>query len=286
LVLYGLSLAAMFGVGGWWLTNSSFQWQVENWWLLLLGQALLLVAVIAASQTWRWAVLVGSESLISSREALFHSCINLVGKYVPGKIWGFAARHKTLVDTGVAHPEGLRAVALEQAVVVGAAGILSIPALLSFGVTVPDGAVLMLGTLAVAALIAGLRRAWPRMRLFEHGRLMRPQLGRLLGYAIAQWSLSAAGMICVVLSMGLGLNWEQAAVIGSAVPAAVVAGMAAFFAPAGVGVREGILVLLCSPVIGPGPSLAAALTLRLLATVRDAICGVALPILCRMPRAA
>lgn len=60
--------------------------------------------------------------------------------------------------------------------------------------------------------------------------------------------------------------------LGSAFAAAYVLGYLAFFAPAGLGVREGFLVVFLQPVVGgPGPAAALAVVARLWMTLVELI---------------
>jgi hypothetical protein len=54
---------------------------------------------------------------------------------------------------------------------------------------------------------------------------------------------------------------------------ASVAGFLAFFAPAGIGVREGILLVMLSPIAGPGIAGLIAIIIRLIQTASDCILG-------------
>jgi hypothetical protein len=66
-------------------------------------------------------------------------------------------------------------------------------------------------------------------------------------------------------ALGRGLGWfgpAHAALAISALCFAGLAGIAAFFVPAGIGVREAALAWILAPAIGPGPALMLAVLAR------------------------
>jgi uncharacterized membrane protein YbhN (UPF0104 family) len=85
---------------------------------------------------------------------------------------------------------------------------------------------------------------------------------RWMGLYAVGWFLQ--GLAFLVLAWGLGFRPTVLEGV-PAFPAAYVAGYVALFAPAGVGVREGMLVVFLGPVLGSGAAVLA-LVARLWAT--------------------
>ncbi|MFH1304693.1 MAG: hypothetical protein ABIK07_26875, partial [Planctomycetota bacterium] len=83
---------------------------------------------------------------------------------------------------------------------------------------------------------------------------------------LISWSLHGLSLGLVVASLGnTGLEWQQWPLWIAAISAAFALGFAVLFAPAGLGVREGLIaaILAGSPAIGPVNAFVAALLIRI-----------------------
>jgi len=83
---------------------------------------------------------------------------------------------------------------------------------------------------------------------------------------LISWCLHGLSLGLVVASLGnSGLDWQQWPVWTAAISAALALGFAVLFAPAGLGVREGLIaaILAGSPAIGPVNAFVAALLIRI-----------------------
>jgi uncharacterized membrane protein YbhN (UPF0104 family) len=89
---------------------------------------------------------------------------------------------------------------------------------------------------------------------------------RWLALYILNWVLYGTAFWLLVRSFG----WTGGFIpVASAFAAAYVLGYLMVFAPAGLGVREGFLIVFLTPHIGPGPSGAIALIARLWTTILE-----------------
>lgn len=274
-------------LSAWWvLSRAPFEWRVVHFWALVSAMAMQVIAVFVATGVWRQVVRISAGLDIRWSGAALQVCLNLVGKYLPGKVWGFALRHRTLTGAGTTNRQAASALALEQASLLATACVVSIPAIMVLARDAPDLLVpAMIGSSVLIGLLVSRR---PR-RWILGALSVTPAKGlvsRIVGLSLLQWTVSGTCMILIAHGLGVALDGGTAVILASAVPAAVVAGMLAFFVPGGIGVREGVLVLLCGPAIGPAPALACALALRILATARDVLCGLAVPLLVRIERRA
>lgn len=84
--------------------------------------------------------------------------------------------------------------------------------------------------------------------------------------------LNGAAFVSVAMSMNL-INYSEFIVFASIYVLAGIVGILAIFVPSGLGVREGVIVLFCSPLIGVEQATALALVARLYATSADIIIG-------------
>src|SRR5690606_24435545 len=102
-----------------------------------------------------------------------------------------------------------------------------------------------------------------------------PELDRLGGRGMAAavgWSLASWGPLGVhvwLLTAGVGGGWDSWAAATGGYALAWTLGVVAVFAPAGLGVREAVLVAALAPVLDPGSALVVAALSRLVMTAAD-----------------
>ena len=116
---------------------------------------------------------------------------------------------------------------------------------------------------------AGLRvfRREPLSARVEYPTMLRMLAGLSL-FAL----LTVAGQAVATLGC-IGLPLDALMLIIGAMCIANVVGFLAVFAPGGIGVREGILLLLLTPTMGPGPAALFTVVLRMVQIAVDALAG-------------
>lgn len=228
---------------------------------------------------WNRAVELGCGRRLPAVTALAQVGLGLVAKYIPGKIWGLAVRHQALVAQSHSSSRAASSLAMEQLSSLFTACILSGPAVYMASKRLPGAFVSGLAFVVaiVVILLTSRIRLWLANRMPE--RLSVSDLAALGVLGLAQWGMSGLAMLLVAAGLGIALDPWSALWVASAVPASVLVGMLAAFAPSGIGVREGTFVLLCSPAIGVSGAVGCALVLRLMATVRDTVVGLLVPVL-------
>jgi uncharacterized membrane protein YbhN (UPF0104 family) len=82
------------------------------------------------------------------------------------------------------------------------------------------------------------------------------------------WSLYAVAFWLLFLGL---VGWQPFLFVGPAFAAAYVGGYLALFAPAGLGIREGLLAAFLAPVLAPQAALALALAARLWTTAVEVV---------------
>ncbi len=187
--------------------------------------------------------------------------VGQLGKYIPGSVWSLGAQ---------AQMAGRHAVPARTTVTVG---------LLFLGYHVATGVVAG----AFVVLLGGLEAPWPRwvsvLALVCSLLTVTPPVVRAAGRAVAGrqvrvgWAdtglvlaLRAATWTAYALALVLlspGLPWQHVAAYGGAFALAYAVGVVVVIAPAGVGAREALFVLLLAPVT----TVAGATALALLARV-------------------
>jgi uncharacterized membrane protein YbhN (UPF0104 family) len=229
------------------------------------------------------SVLRGLGARVPLTEAWRVFFISQLGKYLPGLVWPALAQMEAGRRWGVR-----RSVML-------AGNLLMIAVLTVSGVVL--GLVLLPGSVGsvgiagwMAWLLAGLLLViclWPRLlteiidRAFALARREPPRLSTsprdmtvAFAWALATWLLYGLHVWLLVRGVGgTGPEVWVAATAGIALGWAL--GLVAVLAPAGVGVREGILIAVLSPLVGRSPALAVALASRGLLALTDILLAAA-----------
>ena len=266
------------------LRSQPLEWQLRPGWLVLsLVLTWLMYALLILG--WR-SMLSGWGQRLDGWSAARIWILSSLGKYVPGKVWAVAGMALLAQRAGVAPWAATGSAVVMQvlaigtgAAVAGLAGAHNIEAAQR-----GTGAVLML--LVAGAIISVGLLLWPPF-LRRVLRLAAPQAvgerqptGRgivvgiatnivaWLGYGLALWLLGRG----LLPTSGLGLRLAIAVFTAS-----YLAGFLALFAPGGIGVREGLFILMLQKPLGVGAATSLALASRLLLTVAEL--GAAVPFL-------
>ncbi|TQE98709.1 MAG: hypothetical protein FKY71_12370 [Spiribacter salinus] len=221
------------------------------WWLALRGAGFRAASLATAS-----------SAFLSSQLA----------KYLPGNVGHFAARHVLSRRHGASHRALVAATLLESLLLVAAAGVLAvlvIEPLVSGGLEPMLEAVWLVPAAAALALVIGLavarRQGWldsglglPRLAL---------ELGAALLMALAFFLASSGCFMLMSNSLGASdwlslVPWIAAAwLLGFLIPGA----------PGGLGIREFVLVLGLTPMIGEAQAALDAILFRLVTVSGDAL---------------
>lgn len=276
-VARGLFLVAAVGFG-WWALRS--RWDEVTEALAQVSPGRVVAACVAVlsglavtSVIWRALMSAFGHSLDPRRAtALFF--VGQLGKYIPGSIWSLGAQadmaRRDHVPPRTTVTVGLLFLWVHVATAVSVGAVL---------VEVPDGWPELGPALRVALAAVGLIALAPpvltrlaRVLATEPLRISsRVVVGILLAMAVV-WAAYGLGVALVVPpgaltdAGGLGavlLPWTGAFAVS------YVAGVVIILAPAGVGVREGVLIALMAPAVGVPVAAASALLVRVVHTVCD-----------------
>lgn len=257
------------------------------WLRFAVASILIMLGYAAAALAWV-AVLrgFGLRAPVASGAGIYLTA--QFAKYAPGNIGHFVGRVALAVQRG--YPASIIALAmtLELVLLFGIAALLSLPML---GMTVRKlqaawqgvavGEFLIVGlaiVLVVSAVIALALRRWPLLARTEHwvanlrtafntpaalGWLCLAALALAVGIGLTSFSLLALGN--TVLELGL----PQILIGVSLFSVAWIVGMLTPGVPAGLGVREAILVEGLTPLLGASQAVSSALLFRVLTTLAD-----------------
>jgi hypothetical protein len=235
---------------------------------------LYLVGSLLLACAWVVLVRVASDGHPRARPLLRGHLRAQVAKYLPGNVFHFAYRHVAARREGVTHASLAAALGLEATLLLAAAAViaLGVAADPRLDALVPWArkAVAFIPLLAVLAWIAlsfvaprfGVRRAPASRRV--------PALALVLAIGFAFFVLAGTAFRELhaqpdVLPFGAWCGWLSLAwIVGYVTPGA----------PAGIGVREAVLVLGLSPALGESEALALALLYRLVTTMADGVLAI------------
>ncbi|MCU1587133.1 MAG: hypothetical protein JWN31_626 [Frankiales bacterium] len=247
--------------------------------LALAGALLCLGAGLGLSMlSWR-AVLAELGSPLPVRQAGRIFFVGQIGKYLPGSVWPLLTQAQLGKRAGVPRSRMVTGglVALAMSVATGLiAGLLCVGTLLHDQGRVYLIALLVLLPFALAGLHPKVLNALlaKALQLARRPALERPlsTRGVLTPVLLLFGCWAMFGLQAWLLVRDIGGNGISALplAIGSFALASTL-GLLFIIAPAGAGVREGVLVLGLAPVLSTGQALTVAVLSRLVATVADAL---------------
>lgn len=238
---------------------------------LAIASLCALASLATSAFAWRKFLQAWVVRPIGYREALAQVGLVLIGKYVPGKISGIAARiaanqpaigARTVIAATVIEQMG----AMGAAIAVGASAWLFLewPAIAWVPLVASACWPLM-----APRLLRALARRWPRLRSDGHHVPDAAALRSACAWQMLQW-VALTLLACTLTDMlDLAHGADILLHIAGAYGLAVVAGQLSIIFPGGIGPREGVFVWLLSGVLAAPQALTIALALRVATTGID-----------------
>ncbi|MDX1556332.1 MAG: YbhN family protein [Xanthomonadales bacterium] len=238
----------------------------------LLGASLLLTALaklFLAENARIAAVRCGIPLRYFTAARLYN--LSQLGKYLPGSIWQFVGRAAAYRNLGASYPQIRDCLLTESLWIVAGAALTGVlltgPEIVEIvtGSLTPLLAWWLGGLVALVALVAAIFAIYRRATLMGYAKLAIPPWRAVLAQAMiwillggAFWVLLVASGLEAGLLFSIGL-FGAAYAVGFMVP----------FAPAGLGVRDGILALGLLPFAPMAEALAITLLARVVYLVID-----------------
>jgi len=261
------------------------QWEIH--WEFIIASLIVTWAMYGVL-IWGWrAVLHGWGERLRMAEAARIWTISSLGKYIPGKVWSIAGMAIMSQERGVSGAAATGSAVIMQLISLAAGAMI---ALALTGTELLDRLVGGYGSIAAiasaaASLLAAVTLTSPSLTrrigfLIRRPDAVRPvdpnALAGALFANLAAWG--GYGIALQLLALGtqhdVNLSWSSAT---GAFAASSIIGYLILFLPAGLGVREGVMILLLKDSIGLGPAAALAAASRVTLTVNEI--GAALPFL-------
>ena len=250
--------------------------------LFLSSCVVLVLGYLWSASMWGRLVRdLGGPSLLLGTSVRVFMVANL-GRYVPGKVWQIAGLAYLAKREGVQAGVATGAAILGQGIAILAATLVGMGTL--FGadqfwrelgwVGLIAGIGIALSIIAAVVIRPVFRRVvafWFRLTRTDppDNGLGSGNAGlRWLALYVVNWGIYATAFWLLYLSFG---EWRTFLQVGPAFAAAYVAGYIAVFAPAGAGIREGVLVVLLQPIMAREAAVVLALIARLWTTVVELI---------------
>jgi len=252
------------------------------WWVFPAITALHLLFLLLSAEVWRRVVRALTAVRTEFVQAYLQMSVIAVGKYVPGKIWGFIARAGQMVREQVPLHKSIASGVVEQILVLAGATIIATGAgLVAFPeyvtlITVV-GVALLAGAIIATANVPAVTR-WIMRRRGQGDALDEVEdyhwIGVLrfsIAYAVL-WLIS--GIILTIVYFALfdvAVTAERIAALILANTIGIVAGFFALFAPGGLGVREAVTTAVLTPFLPMREALLAAVAFRAWLVLFDGI---------------
>lgn len=258
-----------------WLVIRAHDWTFHPGWLGL-ASALYLLVIVQLTDLWRRLLIAIARQRLPLGRAYRVSALANLGKYLPGKIWTVMGVIYLLRRDGYPGPATFAAAILHQAFTVLAGALFTlltigtdfwrgmpvIPVILGLGLS----AAILYPPFFIGVLNWGLRVM--RRDPVSIQLPLAQSLGLFVFYMVA-WSLYGLAFWCFLRGVGIeGLPFWRVAASSCG---AYLAGFLALFAPGGLGIREGVLAVLLTPLLGPGIPAAVAVLSRLWMTFAELI---------------
>jgi uncharacterized membrane protein YbhN (UPF0104 family) len=250
-----------------------------GWGAMLVSASLAVAGTVALVPLWT-ALLHGLGVGPPRREGWAVFFVSQLGKYLPGLLWPALAQMEAGHRWGARRSVMLAANLLLIAVLASSGVVVGLTLLpWSVGITgVSWWAWLAAGALALVCVWPGMltRVVDELFRLVKRdppGLVVPPgAMARAYAWAVLVWAVYGLQVAVLVRAVGgSGTDAWAASVGGMALGWAL--GLVAVFAPAGLGVREAVLVASLAPVVGRTPALAVALASRGVLAVCDVLLG-------------
>jgi uncharacterized membrane protein YbhN (UPF0104 family) len=258
------------------LRSQPLEWRIEPAWLVLSAVVvwLMYAALIVA---WR-TMLAGWGQRLDGWTSARIWTVSSLGKYLPGKVWAVAGMALMAQRAGIAPWAATGSAVVLQVLAIGTgAAVAGLTGRAAIEAAHPGSGV-ALGLLVAAAVAGVALLLWPPFlrRLLRFATPgadtqrtpaatgivigIAANLIAWVGYGAALWLL-ARGLL-----PGVGLRLSLAIAVFAA---SYLAGFLALFAPGGIGVREGLFILMLQGPLGLGAATALALASRLLLTITE-----------------
>jgi len=249
-------------------------------WTSWLSVVFFVTAVAVSGILWgRLVYQLGGRKVQIVDAVRIHSASWLL-KYVPGQVGSLINKIAWAHKQGLSKKSIGATVIYENVLMVFASILLSVPLLWSVGAEALSNGTILLSALVVLPMLIVLNQTIfykvlntalklaRRKPIEKNNTLTSLQIAKnTIGYAIPR-SLNGVGFVVIAAAI-LPVTPDMFVSLASIYILAGVVGMLALFVPSGLGVREGVIVVLASFYFAPEQAIVLSLVARFFATVAD-----------------
>ena len=241
--------------------------------LLFVGALLYMVAMFLFAAYWRRVALSmgGGPSRLEVQRAYFASQL---GKYIPGKAWVILIRCALLDNQTTPTPVIIASTFYETLAMMAAGSVLALATLLGAGNARPVMLALASG-LTIGLLLAVLPPVFGRLTtwvahsfqkegFFPIATLTYRTWFQAFHYCIPGWIAAGLSLLAIAGSLGISMfSFAGFLLACGSIALAMAGGFAVMIVPAGLGVREWVMMQSLGPSIGTGNAVLIAILARI-----------------------
>ncbi len=258
------------------LRSQPLAWRPEPGFLVLSA---LVVWTMYAGLIWAWRVMLRSwGQQLDGWTAARIWTVSSLGKYLPGKVWAIAGMALMAQQSGIAPWAATGSAVVLQVLAIGTgAAIVGLTGSVALEAAHPGARVALLALVIASAAGVGLVLWPPFLRVLlrvggvKGAESITPRpAGILFGIAAngIAWLGYGAALWLLVRGLLPDANLSLAAAV-AVFTASYLAGFLALIAPGGLGVREGLFILMLQGPLGIAAATALALASRVLLTLTE-----------------
>jgi len=253
-----------------------------NWICLVLSYLCLFLSFILSTVIWI-NLLKGMSVNIGLFKAMKSIALSQVGRYAPGRIWSFVGRTELGKNEAIPRTASSLGLILETELQIISSSLVFLIAFAfsyqHWGASLSGSLYLVLTLIPIELLVLHPKVTrvlyQPLFRLFKRELpSITLSYGLLLYYTLlyaVSWGIGGMGFF--LLAKGVyPIPWSLFIPIAGSYPVAWLIGFISLITPSGIGIREGVLVVLLSPLLSAPMSVALSLLARVWTTTYEGIC--------------
>ena len=258
---------------------------VFRWQYILVGELLVFVDYLVVTLAWRDAILLASNKKFTFVESVGLVNISQLSKYLPGKVWSYAIQMHLLSAHDIAKACVLSVNVIMLLSLVTSATVIGLGYLVFANTYLPQSVALALLAASLAFYVflffGGTWSANVLMRLTN--RLFKTRLATIKvptgGMVIVHGLFLASNLsfglagYCIAVGIGLPPDLTLIAPIAATMLLSNTIGLFAFFAPGGIGVREGVMYAMLKSAVDIQTCFILPIAFRLVTTICDLLLG-------------
>jgi len=250
-----------------------------DWWIFFLSMLLYFIYKITLASLWHYITKL-NNCAIKYSNAITGYLYSILGKYIPGKVFMLAARIPSYQEEGVPPRKVTICFFIENVCTLLGAAFLFILSLLFF----PNEWLNDYKYITIVLMILFFICINPKIINFflrRLGRLMKKddlevpmsylEMLKVVVLFIGNWMIVGVGFFILVRSIYPEVLMNQLLFTGGIYGLSAIIGILAFFAPSGLGVREGIIVAGLSLIMPTEYAVIISVISRLWATIAELI---------------